>query len=243
MKILLLDIERSPNLGYIWGKYEQNVLAFKKEGYLLSFAYKWLDKKLTHAHALPDYPLYKKDRENDRELAWELWKVLEEADIVVAHNGDNFDIKIANALFVGHGFVPPSPFRTVDTLKVARRYFKFNSNKLDDLGAYLGLGEKTETGGFKLWSECMAGDKKAWRLMVKYNKQDITLLEGVYYRLLPWMTHPNLLGNDACPNCGSHRVQKRGIHRTISCAKQKYQCQECGKWSLGKLTDKPQILR
>ena len=74
--------------------------------------------------------------------------MFDEADVVIAHNGDKFDMRKANARF-GH-YEPPMPVQQVDTLKVARKYFKFESNKLGDLGEHLGLGNKEVTGGFAL---------------------------------------------------------------------------------------------
>lgn len=231
MKILLFDIETAPNLGYIWGKYEQNVIRYTKEGYMLCFAYKWLGEKTTKAYSLQDFPLYKKDKGNDKELVKKLWELFDEADIVVAHNGDHFDIRKANGYFIKAGLKPPSPYRTVDTKKQARRAFMFNSNKLDDIGDYLGIGRKMDTGGFELWEGCMAGDKDCWAKMVKYNKQDVILLENVYNRLLPWMKHPDIGFTGECPNCSSCNLQRRGFAMTRKTSKQRFQCQDCGAWS------------
>jgi hypothetical protein len=159
------------------------------------------------------------------------------ADILVAQNGDNFDIKMANAEFIQYGLKPTPPHKTVDTLKVARAKFRFNSNKLDDLGARLGLGRKVKTGGFDLWLGCLRGQKAAWNRMREYNKKDVILLEKIYMKLKPWMTnHPNvnaLDGVDACPVCGSTDIQRRGWHMTLAGRKQRFQCQKCGKWALG----------
>lgn len=238
-KILLLDIETSPNLGYIWGKYEQDVISFKEEWIMLCFSVKWLGDKKTEVYALPDFKGYEKDRFNDEKLVRKLWEYLNEADIVIAHNGDSFDVKKSNARFIYHRVEPPAPYKTIDTLKVARKYFKFNSNKLDDLGQHLGLGKKEETGGFKTWLGCMNGDSKVWSVMKKYNKQDVILLERVYLRLRSWMTnHPNMnlinATTNHCPICGHDKVQKRGFSLLKNGGRQKYQCKSCGGWSQGR---------
>ena len=242
-KILLMDLETSPNLGWIWGKYEQDVLAYEKEWRILCFAYKWLDKRGIVAHALPDFPLfYKKDTENDAGVVQKLWELLDEADIVIAHNGDQFDIKKSNARFLAHGMAPPSPYKTIDTLKLSRKHFRFNSNKLNDLAVHLGIGKKVETGGFKLWKGCMDGDLTSWKKMVKYNKQDVQLLEDVYLVLRPWSTtHPNLnllqKTTHDCPICGEDALQKRGFNITRTCKYQRYQCQSCGGWSQSRTSE------
>lgn len=238
-KILVFDIETAPNLGYVWGKWEQNVLEYDKEWYIMCFCAKWLGEKKTIVKSLPDYKMYKANPEDDNFLVRDLWKLIDEADIVIAHNGDQFDIKKMNTRFVAHQMDAPSPYISIDTLKVARRYFKFNSNKLDDLGEFLTVGRKVESGGWKLWSECLKGSMKAWKLMVKYCKQDVLLLEKVYYELRPWMTnHPNinvLTGDtDGCPACGSHNLQKRGFRITKTTKRQAYACQDCGIWSSGR---------
>lgn len=247
MKILLFDIETAPNLGYVWGKWEQDVIENEKDWYMLSFAYKWLDDKKVKAYSLPDFPAYKKDRENDKALVTKLWELFNEVDIIIAHNGDQFDIRKANARFMVHGLGAPSPYKTIDTKKVAKKYASFDSNKLDELGRYLGIGRKEQTGGFGLWKGCMSGDKKSWNKMVSYNKQDVILLEKVYLKLRGWMTnHPNVnlfTEEDGCPACGSDHVQKRGFSIAGNKTRQRFQCQDCGKWSLGELSKKALTLK
>ena len=239
-KILTFDIENSPNLAYVWGKYEQNVLDYEQEWRMLSFAYKWLGEKTTHALSLPDFETYKRDKADDYELVLELWYLLDEADIVIGHNSDRFDIRKTNARFIAHGFKPPAPYKTIDTLKIARKHLMLNSNKLSHLSEYLGIGSKLETGGFGLWLGCMNGNMKAWKKMVSYNKQDVILTEAVYKKLLPWITnHPNVNVFDeklgACPNCASKKIQKRGWNFTQLSKRQRYQCMSCGRWSSGKI--------
>lgn len=222
------------NLAYVWGKYEQNVIEYEREWYMLSFSWKWYGEKTTRVLGLPDFPLWKKDKKNDRELVTRLWKLFDDADIVIAHNGKSFDVKKANARFIYHGMKRPSPYSIIDTKIVAKRYFNFNSNKLDDLGNYLGLGRKIDTGGFELWLGCAKGDENSWVLMKRYNKQDVVLLEKVYEKLRGWIENhpPREFG---CPNCGGW-VQKRGFSVLRSGRKrQRLHCQECGAWTNGVL--------
>ena len=149
-KILYYDIETAPNLSYVWGQYEQNVIAHVSEWHMLCVSYKWEGQKRAQVCALDDFPdEFKKDPENDVHVAKKLFDLFDEADIVIAHNGDRFDRRKANARFVYHNFGPPSPYKTVDTLKIARKEFMFNSNKLNHLGQHLGPGEKVSTDGFE----------------------------------------------------------------------------------------------
>lgn len=240
-RILAFDLETAPSMGAYFELYrEGNIVWNTASWFVMSWSAKWLDEDKVMAKGLPDYPLYNKEPENDRELMKDLWKLIDEADIIYAHNGDEFDVKKMNARFIKHGLPPPSPYKTIDTKKVAKRYFKFDSNKLTDLGKYLGLGEKLETGGFGLWKKCLQGDRDAWKLMIKYNKQDVLLLEEIYLTLRPWMTnHPNtnLTNNTltACPNCQAAKLQKRGYTYTRVSIRQRYQCTSCFAWCSGEI--------
>jgi DNA polymerase elongation subunit (family B) len=231
-RTILLDIETAPNLGYTWGKWEQNVIDFKQSWYILSFAYKSLDANRITTRALPDFPCYAKDKENDQCLVRSLWDVLDEADIIVAHNGDRFDIRKSNARFIAHGLTLPSFFKSVDTLKIARKHFQFDSNKLDDLGHYLGVGRKIPHTGKHLWFGCMNGDAKAWRMMRRYNAHDVELLERIYLKLRPWAAnHPNLnffTRYSNCPVCQSDNLVKNGVLRLKTGNRQQFKCGDCG---------------
>jgi len=245
-KVLLFDIETAPNLAYVWGKWEQDVLSFKEHWYMISFAYKWLGERETFIWSLPDFKTYKKDPRNDELLCRKLWKLFDEAEIIIAHNGDAFDIKKSNARFLKHGLEPPSPYKTIDTLKVARKYFKLDSNKLDDLGDYFNIGRKLQTGGFNLWLGCIAGEKEAWNKMTEYNKRDVVLLEKVFYKLRGWMVNSpnmNLIQGTIfnCPVCGSEHTHKRGYNMTKVAIYQRWSCLNCGAWSQGEKVkrDKP----
>jgi len=237
-RILIVDIETAPNLGWVWGKWQQNVIDFEKHWYLLCFAWKWYGESKTHFIGLPDFEGYEKDMEDDLGVAQKLHELFEEADVIIAHNGDQFDIKKSNARFLFHGMSPPSHYKTIDTKKVAKRYFRFDSNSLNDLGKYLNLGAKVSHSGFALWRGCMTGDRASWKTMKEYNIQDIDLLEDLYEVFKPWMTnHPNMgffYDDIVCPNCASTELQKRGYQKTKTEVYQRFQCQTCGAWSRSK---------
>jgi DNA polymerase elongation subunit (family B) len=241
-KILLLDIETAPNLSYVWGHYEQNVIQHQTEWYMLSWSIRWLhDKPITKA--LCDYDDYQAGSDNDKSLVQELWKYLDDADVLVWQNGDKFDHKKINTRFIKHGIRPPRPYRTVDTLKIARKHFAMNSNKLDDLGKYLGVGHKLQHKGFELWKGCLIGDAESWATMKAYNEQDVELLQNVYLKLLPWIySHPNVSTmkglKDGCRNCGSTDITADGFILTATGKRPQYRCEHCDTWMQG--THQPQ---
>lgn len=248
MKILLFDIETSPILANVWGLWNEvrDMKFVEVDWYVLTWSAKWLDSNKTITKALPDYPkTFKADQQDDSALLKDMWKLLDEADMVVGHNAAKFDVKKLNARFLINGMTPPSPYRMIDTLKHAKANFAFTSNRLDALGELLGVGRKVDTGGFELWRGCINNDKKCWKKMCKYNEQDVLLLEKVYLKLRPFMkNHPNVAldGNNksmACPACGSANLVKRGYAYTNTSKFGRYRCKDCGKWSRDKINDIP----
>jgi len=225
LKTLLFDIETTPNLAYVWGTYEQNVIKFKEHSKLLCFSYKWLGEKKIHHESLQDL--------TELQLVKKLHSLLNSADVVIAHNGNEFDIKKSNTFFIKNNLVPPNDYRKIDTLKIARRYFYFQSNKLDDLGEYLGLGRKIKVDK-ELWFGCMNGDDNSWNKMIKYCDQDVALLENIYLKLRSWDTnHPRLHTDfDSCVVCGSKNIEMRGFQYTATTKKQRFRCINCGKWGI-----------
>lgn len=236
-KVLFFDCETTPLLGYTWGLWQQNVIRVDEEWWMLCLSYSWGDNAPVVVVAQTDFPRdYKRNRKDDRRVVQELWKLLDEADIVVGHNARNFDVKKANARFMVHGMPKPSPFRVVDTLAVLRKEAKLTSNRLDAAGEALGLGRKEKHSGFDTWLGCMSGADWAWEEMIGYAAQDTVLLQDVYRYLRDngWIqSHPNLAtisGRlESCPACGADRehLMKRGFQHTQTVTYQQYQCQSC----------------
>jgi DNA polymerase elongation subunit (family B) len=239
-KILVLDIETFPNIGYIWGKYDQNVIRYTQQSCIATFVAKWLGDKKIISKALPDYAGYAAGSYDDKLIVADLWKLFDEADIIIAHNGDQFDIKVVVGRFLIHNMCPPRPFKTIDTKKLVKEVARYNSNSLDDLCGLLFGSHKIKT-DFDLWEGCINGDRICWKNMVEYNKKDVLLLEKLYLRLMPFAkTHPNLTfwTRGTCPKCGGHNVHYRGVQRCITRQYQRFQCTDCGSWGRVAKSDK-----
>lgn len=231
-KILFYDIETEPNTAYVWGKYQQDVIAYKKERSILCFAYSWLNGPTT-CHT-------REGLKTDKALCIRLYRLFNEADIVVAHNGDDFDQKVVRARMLYHGVKPHKILTTIDTKKVAKAYFNFNSNSLKDLAKYLKLPNKLENTPFEVWLGCMKDDPKSWARMVRYNKRDIKVLKAMYRKFLPWINnHPNIARllhpkeayGKKCPTCASSNITKKGVRANTRTVQQQWVC-ECGRWFL-----------
>lgn len=241
-RILVLDIETAPVLAYVWRTFKENVSwdQISTDWYILSFAAKWLGDPRVIYHDQSK----KRNIEDDRDLMKKLHKLLDEADVVIAHNGKKFDIRKIKARFILNGFPPVSPFRIIDTMLEARKEFAFTSNRLAALTDMLCTEKKLSHAkfpGFELWAQCLKGNPEAWAEMREYNIQDVISLEELYLKLRPWMEgHPNVAAftdpdEVTCPKCGSTHVIKKGHRFTQTGKYVRYLCQGCGGWSRGRL--------
>lgn len=233
-KILFFDIETTPMISYTWGRWQQNVSLEQtiQESYMLCWSASWMHSNEVFGDCLtPDEAV----AGDDNRIIESLWKYVDEADILVAYNGVDFDVKKINGMFFTHGLNPPSPYRVVDPCRVARAKFGFSSNKMDALAKYLGIPMKIGT-DFTLWKKCMHGSKEALDYMFEYNKKDVDILKQIYIKMLPYINnHPNVCnyidGSMSCTHCGEkHNFEKIDNHYYYTDVNkyQIYRCITCG---------------
>jgi hypothetical protein len=242
MRILLLDLETSPNLAYVWGLWQQNVSVNQmvSSTEVICFGARWYGQKKVQFSSI--------HHDGKEAMLKAIHELIDQADAVVGWNSASFDIKHLNREFVENGLLPPSPHKDIDLMRVAKQRFKFPSNKLDYVAQKLEVGAKVKHSGFELWVKCMAGDEVAWREMKKYQIQDVNLLVELYEKLLPWIkNHPNRALIDgrpeACVNCGGNSINARGMEVTGAGVYRKYQCQSCGKWMRGAKSEGTSTMR
>lgn len=236
LKILLYDIESSLQPVAVFQLQQndfikpENILA---ERHLVSVCWKWLGEKKVYSVSLLDDPKrFKRDPHDDYHVVKTIHEVMGEADLLIGHNSDAFDKRYIDTRALFHGLPILPPIASVDTYKVAKQRLLLNSNSLNYLGNYLGLGGKKHTPQ-GLWLDVLRGDRKAIKTMVEYNKRDVTLLEQVFMKLRPYVqNHLNreLFGEIGCPTCGSKKYQSRGVYRAISRVYQRFQCNACHHW-------------
>jgi hypothetical protein len=234
-KILIFDIETAPIIGHVWSLWENNVALNQvvSDWHVLSWSAKWLDSKKV---------MYKDQRgvkpvQDDSKLLLGIWKLLDEADIVISKNGIKFDSKKLNARFILNGFQPPSSYKHIDLEQVARKKFCFTSNKLEYLTDKLCTKYKKQKHkkypGHELWVECLKGNVDAWNSMQKYNTFDVLSTEELYTKLIPWDTsredfNKYTESNDYVCKCGNSDFHKRGFYYSATGKFQKHRCKHCG---------------
>jgi hypothetical protein len=243
MKILKWDIETSPIICTTWGLYDQNINHdnILEDWKIICAAWQWEGEKKVHSaqwNKTTNKEISPILGFSDENVIIELHKIISQADVLVAQNGDSFDMKKFNARAIYYGLPPLPDKASVDTLKVARKVFKFSSNRLDYLGKYLGIGGKLDTPK-GLWNDVIKGVPGSLENMVKYCKVDVIRLGEIYEKLRPYIkNHPNRnLFNEGpcCSNCGSKNLKKQGFKINRTGKRQQYQCIDCAAWSTGEL--------
>lgn len=185
-KILVLDIETAPIKAFLWGVWEQNVGMDQiiQDWFMFCWSAKWLDKRKVMSSCLTPKEALAGD---DKRIVRELIDLLNQADIIVAHNGDKFDVRKINARILYHGLEYPKDYESFDTLKICRREFGLTMNKLDYVCRFLKIKGKLQTGGQKLWNDCREGNQEALTKMSRYCDNDVKILDEVFKRLLPYI--------------------------------------------------------
>lgn len=228
-KILVYDIETSPLLAYTFSPWQTNIrhTSIKQDWKILSFSAKWLFSNEVISFRLSPEELKTFD---DKRITNELWNLLDNCDIAIAHNGIKFDNKKANAKFLEHKLPPTSSFFTIDTCYHAKKRFGFTYNSLDYLGKFLGFGGKLETKS-GLWDDVMAGDYESLVQMDEYCQRDVKLLEDVYLAMRPFIApHPHVgvyvIGDKpTCPSCGHDELHN--IHKDYATTVNIYEAYRC----------------
>lgn len=228
-RVLTLDIENSPITADVWSLWNVNVgiNQIHDIGHVMCWSAKWYDEKRIQ---------FMSDHHDGHEaMVQGIWQLVNDADVVVHYNGSGHDMPWLRREFLLAALQPPAPVLEIDLLKTMRSQFKFPSNKLAAVTEQLGLAGKMQNEGHGLWTKCLEGDERAWRVMRRYNMNDVRITEQLYDAVRGWIPgHPNMNlfnGEPCCPRCGSTELRREGVRRTQLATFQRWQCRSCGGWS------------
>lgn len=219
-KVLYIDIEAS------------NLAA--SMGYILAIGYKWAHEKYPRVMSLADYP--GKKSTDDENLLKAFEPIYQQADLVVHHFGDYYDIPFLQTRRLIHNMKPLPKVSTVDTWRIAKKRLKFHSNRLDAILKALGCPyAKTPLDG-NIWIDASAGDRNALKYVVQHCKMDILVLEWVYNHIKSvWDNHPAIYGKEQCKSCGGKEFRSEGIRPTSERIYRRLVCKNCGATKKGAL--------
>lgn len=224
---LFFDIETRPMEVYTFEVGKKIFIPYqniKTPWSIICICYKWEHEDEVH------YLTWDKNQ-SDKEMLFDFIKIANTADVLVGHNSDQFDIKRIRTRCIYHRIPMFPKYRSFDTFTKSRSGFSFDSNSLNFIGGYLGLGEKMHHEGMPLWIKCVNGDKEALDTMVTYCMRDVVLLQDVYEVLEHYVRpeiHTGVLngeGRHSCPICGCREINfvktdvttKGTIKRIVKC--------------------------
>lgn len=246
-RVLVLDIETAPLEVYAWsfGKQHVGLDQMITDWSLLSVAMKWLGiEGVFYADNR-----YRANPRDDFEQLLCLHTILQETDMVIAHNGAKFDLPKIRARMALNGFPPLPPITVIDTFQLQAKAFGFTSQKLAYVSGVIGEQEKSAHAkfpGLELWKQVLANNPEAWDEMQHYNVQDVIATEAMYVSLRGWYRNapnmgpyvaPSKKDGHVCPSCGSENVIRRGTRQTQVGIYPRYHCHDCGSWSRGRLME------
>lgn len=230
--VLIFDLETSLLRGWFFSVWKQNIqpAQIDTDMFLLTWSAKWLNEPTVYSGKLTSEEAKKQD---DSRIVKDLWKFIEAADCIIAHNLLGFDQKVMNTRFLMNGLNPPTPYRVIDTLAILKKRFRFTYNRLDWIHKKIQGQGKIKT-DIQLWIDCYNGNEEALQQMSTYNDQDVLVLEDVYMLLRPWAhSHPNInlyveSDGPACPTCGSIDLNWQGKYTTAVNSYSSFRCNNCG---------------
>jgi len=233
-KVLFIDLETSAALAYCFGRHKvflQQDNIKTEGGKLLCAGYRWEGQ--SRSTVLKDYSEVK--QQEDYLLCQLMHNLYSKADVVVGHNILGFDHKMLEVRCLANGLPPLPAVKLIDTLQIAKQKFRFPSNKLDALAAYLGIGRKVSHSGIDLWIKTQEGSKEALDDMVEYCKQDVDLLYDVFMHLrgrglVSGINYANYYNDTVtrCKSCGSkHLIPTGRLVTTPTGRYNELQCQDC----------------
>lgn len=233
-RILLFDVETLPLEVYAWSLWQDStpLNMVKKDWSVLGWCAKWYGEDEVFYEDVGK----QKNLRDDKKILKKLHQLLDEADIVVGHNSDAFDIKKINARFILNGMQPPSSYKRLDTKKLAKKHFGFTSNKLAYLTENICTRYKklshSKFPGFEMWNQCLKKNKEAFKELKEYNIYDVLSLEELFSVMLPWESAAifDVYGpsDENICTCGHKQFKKAGFYYTTSAKYQKYKCKKCG---------------
>lgn len=251
-RVLVADIETFPILAHVWGLFKQNIslAQIAQDWSLMSFACKWLEQPEVFYLDTRG----QRDVRDDSLMCEALWHILSNTDMVIAHNGQRFDLPKIKARMAKHGMSPIAPVTVIDTLNLNRTAFGFTSQKLEYTANHFASAQKddhAEFPGWAMWLEILKGNMRAFKSCEKYNIRDVTSNEEMYLSLRGWYSGaPNMgpylsveEGEHTCPTCGSTDVNEEGTRKTQVGIYRRYSCNGCGGWSRGRYLVVPRSAR
>lgn len=251
LKWLLIDTEWTfANGNFFPSKKPQFIAAsrIKHRQFCCNASWMWDHQvSVQSVSVLDDRKQFEENFRNDKVVAVAMHKVMSEADVIVAHNLDRFDLPMLNVIFALYGLGPIPEKKMIDTLKAARNNFRFAGNGLDDLLKFFGHAGKAEKPD---WDKLTDGNEAEIKKSIKYCNRDVKGLQIVLHILKPYMKNlpkprvikqpklrkqVNFYGIECCDACGSKMLRNKGLENSGNKPYPSVRCMECNHYMKGSM--------
>lgn len=191
-RVLYLDIETALMKvdlfdTYVPGKYI-SWKAIDKRSYIICWAAAWITNDDKPLRVLSDSVTSREaKRGSDKRCLQGLFDLMDAADYIIGHNARAFDLKKLNTRFIHNQMGAPAEYKVIDTLTLARKYFKEDSNSLERWSLLLG-GTAKDDMHMEDWKQiCNTGNPTSLRKMERYCRGDIRNGIHVYKEFERWI--------------------------------------------------------
>lgn len=235
-KILVFDLEVSTKIVHTYQMWDTNISPSHiiEDFYILAFSAKFFGEDKVY------YLDTRKSPKCDIRILEALSDLINQATHLCGHNLKRFDLPTLRSRMIQKGISPIPELPVIDTLGIAKRLFKFSSNKLSELAKYLGCDvlkdDHSKFPGISIFTEAMNGNQEAFEAMEHYCKTDSIVTEKILVKLMPWEPAINFQSNyqKIVCSCGEDKFFKNGIKYTRSGSFQIMRCHKCSKCYLDK---------
>lgn len=128
------------------------------------------------------YQAWKTDKLNQKTMVSDIMGVLDDFDILVAHNGQYFDKAMMNTYCLKYGLKPNLRLKKfIDPMWLAKKHLRLHRNSQHSLIKFLGLQTQKTHVDFEHWLRAaLNGDKKSMDYIVEHCRLDIFSMEEMY---------------------------------------------------------------
>lgn len=245
---LYFDFETSPMLVEVYRFYEPEVIRIRSHIQIISVSWSWEGEDEIYHMALPDFPGHRAGLEkiNDRALVKAFRKIIDGAEEVVAHNGQNFDFKVWRTRLLKHGLDPMHNVREIDTKRWAKKFY-FANNKQDNISREVGTPEKIEHSKGMHYRCYELNDPEAWAENKEYNNRDVEGLKANAKKMAPYIPVIGASKKIVCRNelCRSLNLKRDKYWEVAAGWRIQFVCRDCGRYTTGSevYPEKPFISR
>lgn len=198
-------------------------------GWMMGFGWQWYGEDKVHTIGIHQTKPFLKGRvDDDSELTRLAYELITQADSVVFHYGDRFDMKFIKTRLLAIGLYLPK-IHTVDTWMVSRSNLLLQRNSMAKIAEFVG-GQQKGHEGMMVWRKARLGHVPSIRKIMKYCAQDIRTLHSVFEKLRPYckmVNHNEFYAVKGCKNCGSQNYKMNGKKYRLGGIVQEYQCNDC----------------